>query len=64
MGAKSTLDITKHDAFDFILSSLYKVDNETLAKIVEDLNDYFRRNGDYERYLGLHNFQIKENDSL
>lgn len=60
MGAKSTIDITRSKAFHFVTDVLYEVDDETLARIVEELNDYLLQKGDYENSLGLHNFMIRE----
>lgn len=58
MGAKSTIDITRSRALHFVTDVLYEVDDETLARVVEELNDYLWQKGDYENSLGLHNFQI------
>ena len=58
MGAKSTIDITRSQALQFATDSLYEVDDETLARVVEELNDYLWQKGDYENSLGLHNFMI------
>ena len=58
MGAKSTIDIKKDEAINFIITALLQADNETLARMVEELNDSLYQQGDYENSLGLHNFQI------
>lgn len=58
MGAKSTIDITRSQALHFVTDVLYEVDDETLARVVEELNDYLWQKGDYENSLGLHNFMI------
>lgn len=58
MGAKSTLDITKEEAIAFILKSLLQADNQTLERLVEELNDDLRYKHDHENSLGLHNFKI------
>jgi hypothetical protein len=58
MGAKSTIDITKGQAIAFIMKCIDDVDNETLANLVEELNDGLLQKGDYENTLGLCNFRI------
>lgn len=60
MGAKSTIDISKTKALDFIQENLHQIDNKTLANLVEEINDYFIEKKDYEHSLGLHNFQIND----
>lgn len=60
MGVKSTKDITRSQALHFITDAMYEVDNVTLARLVEEINDYLERKGDYENSLGLHNFYITE----
>jgi hypothetical protein len=59
MGAKSTIGITRSQALAFVMNVLYQASNETLSRVVEELNDGLWENGDYENSLGLHNFQIK-----
>ncbi len=63
MGAKSTIDITRSRALHFVTDVLYEVDNETLARVVEELNDELWQKGDYENSLGLHNFQIVDRET-
>lgn len=58
MGAKSTIDVTRSQALQFIMNFLYDADNETIARVLEEVNDSLWENGDYENSLGLHNFQI------
>ncbi len=53
MGAKSTMSITRADALKEIFGMLLKADDETLANVLEDLND-----GSDDPHLGLLNFSI------
>jgi hypothetical protein len=62
MGAKSTIDISRSRALNFVNDVLYEADDETLARIVEELNDYLWQKQDYEISLGLHNFHIVEHE--
>ena len=58
MSAKSTITISRTEALEFIIRNIYIVDNETLADVVEDLNDYLGEYGD-ENYFGLYNFYVE-----
>ena len=58
MGAKSTITISRSQALYFITDVLYHADNETIARVVEELNDDLWERHDFENSLGLHNFQI------
>jgi hypothetical protein len=57
MGAKSTIELTREEALNFIYSFISKVDDKTLALLVEDINDELWHEGN-EDSLGLHNFSI------
>lgn len=60
MGAKSTIDITRSQALSFVLGFLGHADNQTLARLVEELNDELWEKHDFENSLGLHNFCVVE----
>ena len=60
MGAKSTRNISRAEALAFINDHLEEIDDQTLAQVVEDINDYLYDKADYENALGLHNFCIDE----
>lgn len=60
MGAKSTVKITKAEAINFIIEQLQRVNNETLERLVEELNDSLLYNQDFDNTLGLHNFTIED----
>jgi len=56
MGAKSTVTLERQDAIDCILDLLRNADEETIADVLEVLNDEaFRK---HNNSLGLHNFRV------
>ena len=59
MGAKSTRSISRQIALDFINSYLDEVDDNTLALIVENVNDYLLETKE-NNHLGLSNFYIDD----
>lgn len=59
MGAKSTLDMDREEAIARILELLRRAEDQTIASVLEELNDDADRRGDYEHCLGLHNFRIR-----
>ena len=62
MGVKSTLDITREEAITYIMDNISLVSNEVLSDMVENMNDGFRKECDWDRTLGLHNFRIERNE--
>ena len=60
MGAKSTITISRSHAIGFIMQFIMMASNDTLASVVEDLNDQLWDSGDYQNSLGLHNFMVNK----
>ena len=58
MGVKSTLEISKSQAIEFIQNNLDKINDQALANLVEIINDYYWDKKDFENTMGLHNFEI------
>jgi hypothetical protein len=41
------------------MDALGRADNETISRVLEELNDCVRESGDYSNSLGLHNFAVR-----
>lgn len=61
MGAKSTIDISRVFAINFITEQLENMSDQALADLVEVINDDIRDRQDWDNSLGLHNFCIRDN---
>lgn len=59
MGAKSTVEISREEAISKILEFIHHLDNETIALILENVNDELWDKGDYRNSLGLNNFTVR-----
>lgn len=64
MGVKSTIDISRNDCLNFIIDSLYNIDNRSLSLVVEQLNDALLEKKDFINSLGLHNFNVVDHEGL
>lgn len=58
MGAKSTKQISRQEALNFIADRLHEMDNQQLAAILEEVNDQAMQRGDHYVTLGLYNFEV------
>lgn len=61
MGAKSTRGIRRNDAILFLMQYINKLDDDTLARMLEEANDDLQRKGEWSDLGILLNFEIVDN---